>query len=605
LAAGTYGYTITDSEGCTATGDFAVQEPAPVWTTFTQQYACGETANNGSAEVFANGGTPPYSYQWSNGATTAAINNLAPGMYGYTVTDALGCESASGLVCIFRSINTSTASSTNTSCAGDASGTATITVTQGLPPYTYAWSNGETTATITGLAAGMYAYTVTGQGGCSSSGAVIVNNGTDTEINLDVVNNANGSLTATASNGAAPYTYEWNNGETGPTATMYGAGSSYSVTATDADGCTATAAGITTGNTDPCAGINIGVDVDQSATGNLVPSISGNGTAPYTYEWSNGETTAIATGYAGGQSYTLTVTDANGCTATVSGTVETSSCPANITFPGTIAADQTLCAPGVVPDQLVEIAPASGGMGPIEYLWMSSTVTSDFSNAFFTPLPNSNTPNYQPGPINETTYFYRCVRRAGCVYLESNLVTITVGDDIDATIERPALGCFGETQTYSISGVAANATINWSFSGPVTVSGTSGSSVDVTFVGGGFLDVSVTITVDDCTGVFTDRVTINGNCLGGDDDTASSANTSSAITAYPNPTTDRALISFGETAATEVLLYNVNQQVIARYPVQADARNLAIDLRDQRQGLYFVQIINAQGEQQLLKLMKQ
>ena len=121
-----YSYTITDNEGCTGTGNFAVTQPAPVWSTFTYQYACfGE--NNGRVSVTAAGGTPPYTYRWSTGATTATISNLAAGMYFYTVTDSRGCQSATGLACIFNSQVAATATANAAGCAAGSSGSASLT----------------------------------------------------------------------------------------------------------------------------------------------------------------------------------------------------------------------------------------------------------------------------------------------------------------------------------------------------------------------------------------------------------------------------------------------------------------------------------------------
>ncbi|MEZ4985469.1 MAG: SprB repeat-containing protein [Saprospiraceae bacterium] len=237
LMAGTYSYTVTDAVGCTAAGDFAVQQPAPVWSYFTQKYACFGM-NDGRAEIFASGGTPPYTYQWSNGATTASINNLAPGMYFYTVTDSRGCQSASGLVCIFNDIVAATATASAPGCEG---GDAAITISEGLPPFTYQWSNGSTSSSLVDQPAGNYGYTVTDWGGCSVSG--VVNIAAGYAINASVSVLTNGNLQANGSGGVSPYTFVWSNGETGAIASNYSSGS-YTVTVTDANGCTDTASGV-------------------------------------------------------------------------------------------------------------------------------------------------------------------------------------------------------------------------------------------------------------------------------------------------------------------------------------------------------------------------
>ena len=531
LTAGPYSYTVTDSQGCTGEGSFSVQEPAPVWTTFTQQYACGDE-DNGSAEVFANGGTPPYTYQWSNGATTAAIDNLAPGMYFYTVTDSNGCQSSEGLVCIFRSIIEASVTANAPNCTSADDGSASIIVTDGIEPITYEWSNGATTATVSDLAPGTYSYTVTGAFGCDVSGSVTI-----AEANVNVI-----------------------------------------------------------------------ASVTDLANGNLEASGSG-GAAPYTYAWSNGETTAIATGYTEG-TYSVTVTDANGCFGIISGIITGEEpCPDNVTFAGAIGFDQYLCAPGNTPDQLVETAAPSGGSGPVEFLWLTNTVGGPLGDTWM-EIPNSNTPNYQPGALDETTYYLRCVRtdEEGCRFIETELVIVTVGNEIDPVIERPALGCFGETQTYSVTNLPPFADVTWAFSGPVTVNTTSGDEVEVTFIGGGYLDFTVTVSTDDCTGSFSERVTINGNCFGGGDQnfTLNSAAEEMVMTAYPNPAGNLTTVDFGEALAVdgELRIVSNTQQVIATYPVAAGTRRFDLNMSELPTGMYTVQVLDGSAQPQVLKLMK-
>ncbi len=493
LTAGTYSYTITDSQGCTGEGSFAVQEPAPVWTTFTQEYACGDE-DNGSAEVFANGGTPPYTYQWSNGATTAAITILAPGMYFYTVTDSEGCESREGLVCIFRSIIEASATANAPDCSSADDGSASIIVTDGIAPITYQWSNGATTPTVSGLAPGTYGYTVTGAFGCDVSGSITI-----AEANVNVV----------ASVSALP-------------------------------------------------------------NGNLQASGSG-GATPYTYEWSNGETTAIASGYTEG-TYSVTVTDANGCFGIISGLVPGGEdpCTDNVTYAGMIGFDQELCAPGNVPDQLVETDAPSGGSGDLEFLWLSNTTG---------------------GPLDNT-------------WLE--LVIVSVGDEIDPVIERPSLGCFGETQTYRATNLPPFADVSWEFSGPVTVNTTTGDEVEVTFIGGGYVDYTVTVSTDDCTGVFSDRVTINGNCFGGTPNHNLNGVEENMLSAYPNPISALTTLDFGQELSndTQVQVISNTQQVLATYTVAAGTRRFDLNTSELPAGLYTVQVLDGDGQPQVLKLIK-
>ena len=525
LSAGAHSYTITDGAGCTGSGAFAIMQPAPVWTTFDFKYACfGE--NNGTAEIHANGGTPPYSYQWSTGATTAAINNLAMGMYFYTVTDARGCNSAIGLVCIFESDYDLNATASAPNCLDGNDGSANLLVFSNFPPISIQWSNGATTANLTNLAPGTYSYTVTDGGNCPVVGSITIAQGA--EVNATVSELGDGNLQAAGADGVAPYTYMW----------------------------------------------------------------------------SNGETTAIATNYTSGD-YSVTVTDANGCTDIVTGTLMTNDpCESNYTYPGTIASDQYLCAPGNTPATIIGIDAPTGGSGPSNFIWMQSSSAGAFDPSIFSPIENSNSANYSPGPLDVTTYFARCVRREGCVYLESNIVTITVGNEIEAVIDRPSVGCFGQTQTYTATNLPDGlSTISWAFSNEVTVNTTSGPTVEVTFVQGGYLDVVMTVTNGDCTGIFRDHVLIS-TCGELNEGNSQALHIPSNV--YPNPVNDRVNVTLGTVneQETTINILSITQQLLETYRVPAGQKHYDFSLEQLPSGMYWLQLHNTNGTVETLKVLK-
>lgn len=607
LNAGAISYTVTDSRGCTGTGSVSILEPGPVWTTFMQRYACNGM-DNGRVEVFANGGTPPYTYAWSTGATGSVVENLGPGMYGYTVTDSRGCQDI-GLACIFRSPEPDNIVLTSTppDCGNTAGGSASATVEGGYDPFTYAWSNGATSANITGLTPGTYTLTITDAGGCTYTSSTTVANGAT--VNLTVMVQNNGNLTANPTGGSGTYTYAWSNGETTRTAINYNNGDSYSVTVTDSNGCTATANGINTGGTMDCTGnAAVEVSVQDLLNGSLRANPSG-GDGNYSYAWNNGETTRTATTYQPGDSWRVTVTDGNGCTDTANGQLDPEDdCPGNVTFAGMIGPDQYLCAPGNTPERIGELQAPSGGEGTLEYLWMFSTQSAIFNEGFYTPIPNSNSATYQPGVLDETTYFVRCVRREGCVYLETNPVTITVGNEIDPTITHPPVGCFGETHTYSVTNAPGRVT--WTFDGPVTTNVTQGRNIQVTFIGAGDLFYTVTIETDDCTGVFTGRVAVNSCFGGGGEGTIGAPNggltQGMQAMAAPNPVSDQTTIDFGQELSSPVLvqLVDVNGAVVQSHQLGAYARRFDLSLSDHVAGLYFVRIVQGDELVQTMRIIK-
>ena len=142
--------------------------------------------NNGSLDLSVSGGTAPYSYAWSNGATTSSNNNLAPGSYYFTVTDAHFCD-ARGMMFIYGPDEILlSATITPASCPTALDGSINLTVSGGTPFYSYLWSNSATTEDITGLAPGSYMVTVTDGNGCTKSGTFNVGEASPICTNISV-----------------------------------------------------------------------------------------------------------------------------------------------------------------------------------------------------------------------------------------------------------------------------------------------------------------------------------------------------------------------------------------------------------------------------------
>ena len=122
-------------------------------TSSSTDVSCYDGAD-GSATITATGGTAPYTYLWSDGQTTATATGLGAGTYSVTATDANGCTTSQTVTVNEPTALSNLMSSTNVSCNAFTDGTATITVSGGTAPYTYLWSDGQVTATATGLGAG-------------------------------------------------------------------------------------------------------------------------------------------------------------------------------------------------------------------------------------------------------------------------------------------------------------------------------------------------------------------------------------------------------------------------------------------------------------------
>lgn len=315
LSPGTYTCSVTDSGGCAGeetvvispSGDLVVMAVA-------RDISCGGS-NDGAAQSMATGGTPPYSFLWSTGQTNSGIDNLSPGFYTVTINDSGGCSGSTTVEVKNRPGLVLDTSSTPSDCNAS-NGAATVVPTGGTPPFSYQWCDGQTIATAVGLPGSVCSVIVTDAAGCSATAVVTILENTDltatitSQIDPDC-GAANGSATAAGNNGTPPYTFLWCNGQTTPTVTNLAAGSC-TVTVTDAEGCRATATATLTQkpNLDVTATPNYS-DCDTPST-SATANING-GMQPFSYLWSDGQTTQTAINLAPG-TYTVTVTDVNGCT---------------------------------------------------------------------------------------------------------------------------------------------------------------------------------------------------------------------------------------------------------------------------------------------------
>ncbi|MEO0339517.1 MAG: SdrD B-like domain-containing protein [Bacteroidota bacterium] len=171
----------------------------------------------------------------------------------------------------------------------------------------------------------------------------------------------------------------------------------------------------------------------------------------------------------------------------------------NVEFPGEIGYDQMICAPGNDPDPIISIRDASGGGTPIEYLWMKSESSDDFETGGFKPIPGARFPSYDPGPIDVTTHYARCVRAVGCPdYLEANIITVTVKDDAKAEIIAQPITCYLDLATFEVVTQTANAEVEWEFPGGMNPSSTDDKVVTASFNSFGYYNVKVTVTENNC-----------------------------------------------------------------------------------------------------------
>lgn len=391
LCVGFYTATVVDVMGCVAVANAIITDSASVIASAVvisnyngAQISCNG-ASDGQIQVTAVGGTAPYSYLWSGGQNTAIVNSMPAGTYSVTVTDNVGATATASIV--LNQPPTVVAAATNLNnvdCFGGATGLAMVSATGGTGAYTFFWNaatGNQTTAIASGLATGSYCVTATDINGCQANTCAVITEptllvATATLVSPSTLGGCNGTAQATASGGISPYLFQWSNGVTSTAANGLCQGN-YTVTVTDMNGCTTTDNVVVYDSTffstiiSPVSNYNGAyISCNGASDGALAANVFA-GTAPYTYLWAGGQTSAQISGLATG-SYSVTVSDALGATATNSYTLLE---PNSLLIAAT--ASGSYC---TVPGSGQMTGAATGGTSPYTYLWNTGANTQIINN---------------------------------------------------------------------------------------------------------------------------------------------------------------------------------------------------------------------------------
>ena len=323
-SAGTFTLTVANQfNGCTSSSDVVIsQTPAVVGEVNSIDVGCYGEAT-GSASVLPSGGVGGYSIAWSSGSTNSNATGLVAGNYSVSVTDADGCSTRQNVVIGQPDLLLPNASATGQSLSGIDDGTATANPSGGAAPYSFQWSNAEMTQTITDLVPGAYGVIITDNNGCSVLETVNVNEfpcllaSNISGTNLKCFDDNSGSATAVLENAILPYSFVWSNGDTTSTITALAAGI-YNVVVNDSTLCKNELT-IVISQPTPLAItelFHLNVDCPQEENGFVIVGANG-GVQPYTYSWTNGDTTAVSNDLGIGAAL-LVLADANGCEAVFS-----------------------------------------------------------------------------------------------------------------------------------------------------------------------------------------------------------------------------------------------------------------------------------------------
>ncbi len=379
LSEGTYSCIITDSNGCSVeTGDLIVLNTSGTLN-LDNMVVTDEICGNGtgSVDLTISGEAVPYTFLWSNGASTEDLTNLTAGTYTATVTDTNGCQlninavvgNNQGTLALLNQVITD-------EVCGDSNGAVNLTISGGTLPYLFNWDNGANTEDLMNLKAGTFNAIITDAFGCEITTQAVVNNQTgdlsldNTVITNEVCGNTSGAIDITISGGTLPYTFAWSNGANSEDLTGLVAGT-YSCVITDGLGCTINVGPITINNSSPGFTITLDSTVEEicgNGAGAIYVTTAG-GTLPYTFAWSSGSNSEDLINVGAGN-YTLTVTDGNGCSTQANFDVINNAGTFNLV--SSIITNE-ICGDGSGAIDITTV----GGNTPISYNWTGATGNSE------------------------------------------------------------------------------------------------------------------------------------------------------------------------------------------------------------------------------------
>ncbi|WP_254448882.1 putative Ig domain-containing protein [Spirosoma rhododendri] len=465
LAAGTYSLIVTDSQGCTATQGYTITQPAAVvgGTGVVTNVSCFG-GSNGSINLTPSGGTAPYSFNWGGGIITEDRAGLVAGTYSVVITDANGCQvTRTFTITQPASAVSGTSVVTNIACNGASNGAINLTPGGGTAPYTFNWGGGITTEDRSGLVAGTYSVIITDANGCTASLNISVTQpastvgGTGVATSVSCFGASNGSINLTPSGGTTPYTFNWGGGITTEDRTGLAAGT-YSVIITDANGCTATRNFTVTQPASAVGGTSVVTNLACNGASNGAINLTPvGGTSPYTFNWGNNVVTEDRMGLAAG-AYTVVITDAKGCTGSLTISVTQ---PTNIAIMPTTQTN-VACNGGSNGSATVSV---SGGAGSYSYSWSPSGGTSATATG-----------------LSAGAYTVEVTDASNCQ--ATRMITITEPAVLAITSSQANPSAYGASDgsaTASVSGGTAPYTYSWSSGGTgATAGGLSAGTYKVT-----------------------------------------------------------------------------------------------------------------------------
>ena len=516
---------------------------------------------DGSISLSVPNGIEPINYEWSNGETENTINNIFSGTYTVIATDANGCDATLDILITEPDELEINQTMDMPSCNGDEDGFIILSVTGGISPYSFSWEDGSQNESNFNLTAGTYLTTITDFNECIT---VISTELTEPlALNLDntiiehpVCNgDTNGTITVTPMGGISGYDYSWSNGSATQTISGLSEGE-YMLTVTDSENCSQSETYTLLNQIELIISTSSTAESSPGASdGTATVEVISGGITPYEYEWSTGDITATANNLISG-AYTVTVTDANGCSVDGMAVVSSGDCTLSTVvdiLPVTCNADNN----GSV------LVTVENAIAPVSFLWSDGSIIGNRSD------------------LAADTYSLIVFDNAGCSDTVMNIIIsepLELNAQISATPTTTNITSDGEIVITAGGGTAPyNIKLFDANSEEVAVNETGIFSNIPSGIYGALVidDNGCNLTIDSIEVTFVTSTSDIFETYG--------------ILTYPNPVTHQLIVSVKEFASNlDISLRTIKGKLVLSD--KGKSRVISIDLSNHAPGLYLLSV---------------
>ena len=554
LSPGIYTVTVTDAEGCTDEESVTVEAfgcPELLIEASVTDNICFGACNGIITIDNISGGTPPFTYMWSDGSTDASLEGACSGTYSVTVVDSDGCITTDTFTVGQPAQLLANAGSSPETAPDGNDGSAWASPTGGTLPYSYEWSNGSTDSLITGLMPGLYTVIVTDANMCMDTQAVTVDSFgcflAQAQIQFNRCHGlCEGSITVTLSNVVDPVTYLWSNGDTTASIVNLCAGD-YTLTATDAGNCSLVLSFTIIEPEILLANAGSTNETQTGANDGTAWAAPTGGTPPYSYLWNTGSTDSLILGLTP-DVYRVTITDANGCVDSQNVVVNEFAC---VEIQNVIASNAT-CYNSC--DGTISVN--ATGVGTLLYQWNTGDTTSSIENlcaGIYTLLIYDEGQSCLSDPIS-----FQITQPDSLAINVDEILHLT-----DSSSTAISVSVTGGTQAYA-----------YAWTGP---QGYNSTLSDLTNIEPGFYSLTVT-DAQGCTAT-VDSIEVRDETVG------ISIIDPSKVRIFPNPATDQIHLETNDIDEYKIQLFTPDGRLISSWE-----NTKTLDVGSLNAGIYLLKL---------------